>query len=80
LTTVPVRQQSWRFSQLRSFNAYLLSLLEDKDFRDKGGNYFQAGGDLALYLPMAELAGPEKVHFVREKLYYYRIFQRNIFP
>lgn len=75
LTSVPVRQQSWRFSQLRSFKAYLFSLLEDADFRDANGGYFRAAGDLALYLPMAELVGPEKVHFIQEKLYYYRVHE-----
>lgn len=75
LTTVPIRQQTWRFSQLRSFKTYLFSLLEDADFRDADGGYFRAAGDLALYLPMAELAGPEKVHFIQKKLYYYRVHE-----
>jgi len=73
LTTVPIRQQGWRFSQLRSFKTYLFGMLDDEIFRDANGIYFRAAGDLALYLPMAELAGPEKVRFIREKLYYYRV-------
>lgn len=75
LTTVPVRQQTWRFSQLRSFKAYLFDLLNDDTLRDTNGNYFRAAGDLALYLPMAELAGPEKVRYIQEKLYYYRVHE-----
>lgn len=75
IASAPVRRQAWRFSQLRSFKAYLFLLLEDDVFRDRRGNYFRAAGDLALYLPMAELAGPEKVHFIPEKLYYYRVHQ-----
>lgn len=73
LATVPVRQQSWRFSHLRTFKAYLFSLLNDDAFHDARGEYFRAAGDLAIYLPMADLVGPEKVHFIREKLYYYRV-------
>lgn len=73
LKTAPVRTQAWGFSQLRSFKAYLFQLLEDDTFRDRNGNYFRAAGDLSLYLPMAELAGPEKVHFIEERLYYYRV-------
>jgi len=76
LTTVPVRRQSWRFSHLRSFKGYLFRLLEDDTFRDAHGDYFRAAGDLALYLPMVELAGPEKVCFIREKLYYYRVHEK----
>ena len=75
LTSVPVRQQSWRFSHLRSFKAYLFRLLNDDAFRDARGEYFRAACDLALHLPMAELAGPEKVHFIREKLYHYRVHE-----
>lgn len=73
IPNAPVRKQTWRFSQLRSFKAYLFSLLKDADFRAASGDYFRAAGDLSLYLPMAELAGPEKVHFIPEKLYYYRV-------
>ena len=73
LQTVPVRKQLWCFSQLRSFKAYLFALLEDQTFRDELGRYFRAAGDLSLYLPIAELAGMDKVHFIPEKLYYYRV-------
>lgn len=75
ITSAPVRKQSWRFSQLRSFKGYLFNLLEDKNFRDRDGQYFRAAGDLALYLPMAELAGPEKVHYIAERLYHYRVHE-----
>jgi len=75
IASAPVRRQAWCFSQLRSFKAYLFLLLDDDVFRDRHGNYFRAAGDLALYLPMAALAGPEKVRFIPEKLYYYRVHQ-----
>ncbi len=58
IRTAPPRAQSWGFSQLRSFKAYLFGQLDDDTFRDRDGNYFRAAGDLSLYLPMAELAGP----------------------
>lgn len=75
LKTAPVRKQSWRFSQLRSFKRYLFDQLPDETFRDRGGNYFRAAGDLALYMPMAELVGPEKIHFIPELLYHYRVHE-----
>ena len=75
LSTAPVRRQSWRFSQLRSFKRYLFDLLPDKTFRDREGNYFRAAGDLALYLPMAELTGSEKICFIPEILYHYRVHE-----
>ncbi len=73
LATVPVRKQTWRFSQLRSFKPYLFLSLPDETFRDSRGRYFRAAGDLSLYLPMAELAGCDKICFIAEKLYYYRV-------
>jgi hypothetical protein len=47
--------------------------MDDEAFRDSNGNYFRAAGDLALYLPMAELAGPEKIKYIPEPLYCYRV-------
>lgn len=73
IQTAPPRAQAWGFSQLRSFKGYLFNLLGDETFRDRNGNYFRAAGDLSLYLPMAELAGPEKIRFIEERLYYYRV-------
>ncbi len=73
IKSAPARAQAWGFSQLRSFKGYLFSQLPDKTFRDRDGNYFRPSGDLPLYLPMAELAGPDKIHFIEERLYYYRV-------
>lgn len=73
IRTAPARAQAWGFSQLRSFKGYLFQQLSDDTFRDRDGRYFRAAGDLSLYLPMAELAGPEKIHFIEERLYYYRV-------
>jgi glycosyltransferase involved in cell wall biosynthesis len=73
---LPVRRQLWSFSQLRSFKSYLFDLLPDETFRDVQGRYFRAAGDLALYFPMAELAGPGKVRFIPEKLYHYRVHEQ----
>jgi glycosyltransferase involved in cell wall biosynthesis len=75
IASAPVRRQSWRFSQLRSFKRYLFDMLEDETFLDRDGNYFRAAGDLALYMPMAELVGPEKIHFIPELLYHYRVHE-----
>lgn len=75
IRTAPARAQAWGFSQLRSFKGYLFDQLGDDNFRGRDGRYFRAAGDLSLYLPMAELAGPEKVAFVPERLYYYRVHE-----
>lgn len=75
ITTVPIRQQTWCYSQLRSFKSYLFNLIEDYRFKDKQGNYFRAAGDLSLYFPLSELAGSHKIKFINDKLYFYRIHE-----
>ncbi len=76
LRDVPVREQLWCFSHARSFKGYLFSLLDDAAFRDASGGYYRAAGDLSLCLPMAELAGPDKISFVDERLYGYRVHEQ----
>jgi len=73
---LPPRGQLWCVSHLRSFKGYLLQSLADEGFRDENGEYFRAAGDLSLYLPMAEAAGPGKTLFIPEKLYRYRVHER----
>ncbi|WP_461209873.1 glycosyltransferase family 2 protein [Desulfocurvus sp. DL9XJH121] len=75
LPGVPPRAQLWCISHLRTFKGYLLESLHDEDFRDADGNYFRAAGDLSLYLPMAEAAGPGKTRFLPERLYRYRVHE-----
>ncbi|WP_419786424.1 glycosyltransferase family 2 protein [Pseudodesulfovibrio sp.] len=73
IRSAPARAQAWCFAHPRSFKGYLFNLLTDNTFRDRDGNYFRCAGDLSLALPMAELAGPEKIDFVDEPLYHYRV-------
>ncbi len=72
-TGVSPREQLWSFSHLRSFKGYLLNFLEKHDVQDQTGNFFRAAGDLSLYFPLAELAGPAKTLFLPHKLYHYRV-------
>ncbi len=76
VSNIPARKQLWSMSQLRSFKGYLFKLLDDAWLRDEGGGYFRAAGDLSLYLPMAELAGQDKVRFIDERLYFYRVHEQ----
>jgi len=76
IRTAPVRAQAWCFSHPRSLKGYLFNLLPDETFRDQSGDYFRSAGDLSLLLPAAELAGPEKIAFVNEPLYHYRVHDR----
>lgn len=70
---VPIRRQLWCFSKLRTFKHYLFPMVPDAAFRGPDGRYVRAAGDLSLFLPLAELAGPEKIRFIPERLYFYRV-------
>jgi glycosyltransferase involved in cell wall biosynthesis len=72
LPGVPVRQQLWCLSQLRSFKGYLLRGLPPEYLCDPEGGPCRAAGDLALYFALIERAGAAKAAFVPEKLYRYR--------
>jgi len=72
IPSIPIRQQLWCFSHVRSFKGYLFLGMDDGDFRDDRGRYFRAAGDLSLLFPMAEMVGSSKIAYIPEKLYFYR--------
>lgn len=72
---VPIRQQLWCLSQLRSFKGYLLDGIDHDRFLTPDGTPYRAAGDLALYFPLIERAGAWKTSFIPEKLYYYRVHE-----
>jgi len=73
IASVPIRQQLWSFSQLRTFKGYLLAGLEEYHLQDQNGQFFRAAGDLSLFFPLAERVGTQKIMFIPEQLYVYRI-------
>jgi len=77
LPGVPVRQQLWCLSQLRSFKGYLLHGLPPACLCDPAGQPCRAAGDLALYFALIERAGAAKAAFVPERLYRYRQHAAN---
>jgi glycosyltransferase involved in cell wall biosynthesis len=64
------KDSQWRASHLRSFKYKIAKRLEESDFLDKDGNYYQMAWDQAVMFPLMEMAC-EKVHFVPETLYVY---------
>lgn len=72
---VPVREQNWCITQLRSFKGYLWRELDLSLFCDDKGEPFKAAGDLSLYFPLIEAAGIYKTCFIPKKLYRYRVHE-----
>lgn len=64
-------QWPWCSSHLRTFDARLLDLISDDNFKDNKGVWFQRGYDQALMLPLLTVAKARK--YIPEVCYLYRI-------
>lgn len=67
-TTQPPRLyliKGWIFSQVRSFRGRLWKGIDEEDFLSADGSYFSVA-DVAVFCPILEMAGLERVRFVPE--------------
>jgi hypothetical protein len=69
--------KGWRWSHPRTFRASLIPHLKESDMKDFQGNWLSSAADVAIFLPMLELAGNNRIKFIDEDLIYYRIHQNN---
>jgi len=60
----------WVTSHLRTFKRWLWDKIDDRDLRDKDGEYFKVAWDLAFMYPMIEMAGSH-IQFIDKILYMY---------
>lgn len=54
--------KGWKYSHLRTYKKFLTNHVKEEDLRDSNGNLFQYAPDVALFLPILEMAA-ERVHF-----------------
>ena len=66
------RKADWHGSHLRSFKYGLFKHINQNDFKDKDGNFYDTAGDLALMFPMLEMSGG-RFRFITDILYVYNI-------
>ena len=66
-----VRKDRWRGSHLKTFRGKLLKHLSEDLFQHEG-RYLDAASDLALMIPVLELAGLDRVHHISEPIYHWR--------
>lgn len=69
--SLSLRRQRYCLTHLRSHKFFLYKNVEDKDLRYKNGFLFKFPEDIILNVPMAEMAGPDKCFYIKEKLYQY---------
>ena len=67
-----VRTYPWRGSHLKTFRASLLPHIREEWFKDEKGNWLQAASDLALMIPLMELAGLDRCRHISRPTYIWR--------
>jgi len=72
------RSLPWRASHLRTFRAGLYHRLADQDatyacMRGRDGNWWRSAADVALMMPLLDMAGFERAHFCDRCIYVYNI-------
>ena len=65
------RKVCWKCSSLKTFKYKLWKNVKDMDLRDIQGNYFRVTWDLAMFWPMLEMAGYNRILHIPEILYIY---------
>jgi glycosyltransferase involved in cell wall biosynthesis len=76
--SVSLRNQTFCLSHLRSYKFFLLKNIKNIDLKDKKNNFFEFGVDVALGIPMVEMAGENRCFHVKDGLYYYRYHKDNV--
>jgi len=71
------RRNAWSTSALRTFKKWLWDKIDRKDFVLPDGEWIKRGTDLAFMFPMLEMAGKERVVFIKNTLYYYNVYGLN---
>jgi len=71
-----LRKSQFKISHIRTFRAGLYAKIAEQDFdyncmKDKNGDWYKMTYDVAMFLPMLELAGKEHVFYNETPLYVY---------
>ena len=64
------RKYNFLASHLRTWRKELFLKINDSDLQDEYGKYFEMTGDVAIMIPMLEMAGIHSIH-IHEVLYVY---------
>lgn len=67
----------WAWSHPRTFRAHTIPYLKEQDMKDSNGAWFSSAPDVAIFLPILEMAGKSRVRFLPYTLVNYRIHDNN---
>jgi glycosyltransferase involved in cell wall biosynthesis len=65
------RSHEWLGTAVRTWKRWLWDLIDDRDFRDAGGDYFRVTEDQATMLPLLEMSGVDRAKHIGEVLMVY---------
>jgi len=68
-----LRSSIWKGSALRTMKYRVFKNIKDSDLRDDSGVYFTSGCDLAVMYPALEMAGYDRVKFIKDIIYVYNL-------
>lgn len=69
--TTNFRNAEWLATAVRTWRKWLWDLIDDKDFRNEGGEYFSVVEDLAVMFPMLEMSGTTRAKHIPDLLMLY---------
>lgn len=65
------KYRPWKTSHLRTFKKHLWNRIHEEDLKDTNGNFYSMAWDLSFMFPMIEMAGLERIKYIRDILYVY---------
>jgi len=66
------RRGEWVFAPLRTFKYFLFKNINETDLRNtRTGEFYTSEADLAMMIPLAEMAGQEHIYYISKPLYTY---------
>lgn len=63
----------WPFSHPRTFRRKMFSRIKMKDLKDEAGNLYTSAQDVAIFLPILEMAGKDRIAYIPETLVTYNV-------
>lgn len=65
------RGTKWRGAHLRTFKASLFKRIKPRDLKDRSGRWVMVCADMAMFYPMAEMSGLDRIKFIDKPIHVY---------
>tara|TARA_R100000458_G_scaffold9704_2_gene7690 strand:+ start:649 stop:1401 length:753 start_codon:yes stop_codon:yes gene_type:complete len=69
--------KGWCFSQVRTFYRWMWDKIKMGDFLDSNGKLFTTCADVAIFTPMLEMAGKDRIEYIEDELMIYNLQTPN---